>query len=477
MPPKTTTRPAATNAGGRHPAWFTAVQPWLSTLARLALGVVWIIAGAQKVGDPAGFVRATRAYDATPEWLTKATGYGLPYLEIAVGVLLIIGIGTRLLGIVSALLFVVFLVGIIQASVRGLKIECGCFGGGGTLEENQDTTYTIDIIRDAAMLIGALFLVLWPGSKMSADEALFRSSTPDPKQVRVGPRRTKQAQKRLAAIQARRRREDRMRTYGVFGGVAVMLVAVGFIGIAVQSQRVDTSGPVTAPPSADSGGFVVGNESAPVTVDVYEDLICPACGSFEEQTGPDLTEMVENGDIRIRYHLLGFLDPQSSPAGYSTRAANAVAAASEAGVFEKYHKLLYENQPAEGSAGLSNEELIKYGEEAGIKKGDRLTRFEEAVRSGTYSNWVRQASEDASKDGVSQTPTVRIDGKDVQPAIEDIQSAVEQAREGTWNTESSESGGANIGLIVGLSVAIVLCVLAMIWYSRGSAASRSRPRR
>lgn len=475
MPPKTTKRPAAaTQPETPRPAWFAAAQPWLSTLARLALGVVWIIAGAQKVGDPAAFVRATRAYDATPEWLTKAIGYGLPYFEIALGVLLIIGIGTRLLGIVSAGLFVVFLIGIIQASARGLQIECGCFGGGGALNEDQDTTYTIDIIRDVAMLIGALFLVVWPRSNLSADDAVFRTATPDPKQVRVGPRRTQQAQKRLAALQARRQREARVRTFSAYGGVAAVLVAVGLIGIWAQSERVDPTGPVTAPPSADSGGFVVGKDSAPVTLDVYEDLICPACGSFEEQIGPDLATMVEDGEIRIRYHMLGFLDRMSKPVGYSTRAANAVAAAAEAGKFEQYHKLLYEHQPTEGSAGLSNEQLIKYGTEAGIKD----QKFDDAVRSGTYSNWVRDISDHASKEGVNQTPTLRIDGKDIEtPTIDAIKSAVEQARAGTWEDSSSDGGGANVGLIVGLSVAIVLCILALFWYSRGSAASRSRSRR
>ena len=80
---------------------------------------------------PRTFVQAVRAYDATPEWLSKAIGYGMPVLELCLGVLLIVGIMVRIAAAVSALLLLVFLIGIIQAAARGIQLECGCFGGGG----------------------------------------------------------------------------------------------------------------------------------------------------------------------------------------------------------------------------------------------------------------------------------------------------------------------------------------------------------
>jgi len=126
-----------TTAESRLVNWIT-VRGWLGTVARLVLGVVWIWASWSKLHSPRTFVQAVRAYDATPEWLSKAIGYGLPVLEFCLGVLLIIGIAVRLSAAVSALLFVVFLVGLIQAAARDLQLSCGCFGGGGSTDS---TTY------------------------------------------------------------------------------------------------------------------------------------------------------------------------------------------------------------------------------------------------------------------------------------------------------------------------------------------------
>jgi uncharacterized membrane protein YphA (DoxX/SURF4 family) len=93
--------------------WST-IRGWLGTAARLVVGAVWIWAAWSKLGNPRGFVQAVRAYDATPEWLSKAIGYGMPVLEICLGVLLVVGIMTRYAAAVSGLLFVVFLIGLIR---------------------------------------------------------------------------------------------------------------------------------------------------------------------------------------------------------------------------------------------------------------------------------------------------------------------------------------------------------------------------
>ncbi len=74
---------------------WTQIRPWLGTVARLVLGVVFVIAGWQKLQDPRTFLRAVRAYDATPEWLSHGIAYGLPVLEVCLGVLLIVGFVTR----------------------------------------------------------------------------------------------------------------------------------------------------------------------------------------------------------------------------------------------------------------------------------------------------------------------------------------------------------------------------------------------
>ena len=144
------------------------IRPWLGTVVRLFLGAVWIWAGLSKIGSPRTFTEAVRAYGATPEWMSTAIGYGLPVLEVCLGILLVVGIAVRLTAIVSALLFLVFLIGIIQVDIRGIQLECGCFGGGGLTA--GPTSYTLDILRDLGLLILAAFLIVWPLTRLSLEE-------------------------------------------------------------------------------------------------------------------------------------------------------------------------------------------------------------------------------------------------------------------------------------------------------------------
>ncbi len=143
--------------------------PWLATAARLVLGGVWIAAGASKVADLAESVRAVRAYQVLPEWAVPAVGAGLPLLEIALGLMLVVGFSVRFGAVVSAVLLAVFIAGIVSASARGLQIDCGCFGGGGELGAGQETKYGTEIARDAALLAVAGALAWWPASRLSID--------------------------------------------------------------------------------------------------------------------------------------------------------------------------------------------------------------------------------------------------------------------------------------------------------------------
>jgi uncharacterized membrane protein YphA (DoxX/SURF4 family) len=101
-----------------------AVRGWTGLVVRLVLAAVFVWAAWSKLGDPRTFVRAVRAYDATPEWLSKGIGYGLPVLEVTLAVLLLLGLITRYAAVVVAVLLVVFIAGIVQAGTRGIKLAC-----------------------------------------------------------------------------------------------------------------------------------------------------------------------------------------------------------------------------------------------------------------------------------------------------------------------------------------------------------------
>jgi uncharacterized membrane protein YphA (DoxX/SURF4 family) len=104
--------------------------------------------------------------------IARVIGAALPLVEIALGVLLLIGLATRLAGSIATFLLVVFITGISSAWARGLSIDCGCFGSGGQLGAGQSPNYGPEIVRDLAFLALAVFLIIYPRTHLSLDSWL-----------------------------------------------------------------------------------------------------------------------------------------------------------------------------------------------------------------------------------------------------------------------------------------------------------------
>lgn len=153
------------------------MKQWIGLLARLLTGGVWIVAGALKLPDPSESVRAVRAYDLLPEGIVPTVGHLLPLVEIAIGVCLVAGLLTRVMGALSALLFLAFIIGIASAWARGLQIDCGCFGGGGA-EEGASSKYPMEIARDVGLLLLSVWLVIWPRTRWSLDSLVLPGPSP-----------------------------------------------------------------------------------------------------------------------------------------------------------------------------------------------------------------------------------------------------------------------------------------------------------
>jgi uncharacterized membrane protein YphA (DoxX/SURF4 family) len=148
------------------------VTRWLSLLARVVLAGVWLVAGASKVSDLAASVRAVHAYDLLPYAASKVVGVALPFVELALGLLLLAGFATRLAAGLSTGLQLMFVAGISAAWARGLRIDCGCFGGGGELGAGESPNYFWDLIRDIALLAASGYLIWRPRSPFALDNAL-----------------------------------------------------------------------------------------------------------------------------------------------------------------------------------------------------------------------------------------------------------------------------------------------------------------
>ncbi len=151
---------------------ITSYQSWLTFIFRLILGGVLLVAGALKVTDPYASATSVRAYQILPIDLANFLGFVLPFIEVAIGIFLIVGIWVRLAAIAGGALMIMFIIAIGQAWIRGISLDCGCFGKGGLLanDELPVWTYTIEIARDIALLIVAGYLFRFPQGKLGFDK-------------------------------------------------------------------------------------------------------------------------------------------------------------------------------------------------------------------------------------------------------------------------------------------------------------------
>ncbi|MEU4803017.1 thioredoxin domain-containing protein [Actinosynnema sp. NPDC023587] len=180
-----------------------------------------------------------------------------------------------------------------------------------------------------------------------------------------------QAAKAVAA--ARGARGDRTKV--IIGVVVVVVLALVVVGGVIWTKSgsstdaltpADNVAPVSAPVKREGGVVVVGQDSAKVTIDLYEDFLCPACGQFKKIYGEQIEQEIEKGTLRVRYHALPFLIRMSSPEGYSKDSANAALCAADQDKFWQYHESLFAKQPDEGGPGYTKQELVQLGTDLGI---------------------------------------------------------------------------------------------------------------
>lgn len=146
-------------------------NPWIGLAFRLVLAGVLIFAGAVKLFEPNGAREAIIAYRIFPASMVDALGWALPVGEVILGLLLLLGLFTRLAALATGILMIAFVIGIASVWARGYSIDCGCFGGGGDISgEGKTWRYTSEILRDLLFAGMAAWLVAWPKTKWSLDQ-------------------------------------------------------------------------------------------------------------------------------------------------------------------------------------------------------------------------------------------------------------------------------------------------------------------
>jgi len=194
----------------------------------------------------------------------------------------------------------------------------------------------------------------------------------------------------------------------ILGLVAAIIVAV-VKAAGGDNSPAPATGEVIAPKNLTPNGSIpVGEASAPVTVEIYYDYMCPACGEFEAANGDELDRLLEEGVVRIQLRPISFLDRTSNGTEFSTRSANAVATVADAAPKSAwdFHTALYGQQPAEGSDGLSDGQIADIATDAGVP-ADVVDQFTDE----TFRAWVASVTKQAFDSGIQGTPTVKIDGR------------------------------------------------------------------
>lgn len=208
-------------------------------------------------------------------------------------------------------------------------------------------------------------------------------------------------------------------TRRIAGIVLAVLVTAGLAACAALQSPVLSHPSATAAPSGSgkvvdlaAGALVTGRGKT--VVDTYVDPMCPYCGQFERASGKALTGKVNDGTITLRIHPLNFLDRSSQGTAYSSRASSALSCVAESRPTATLAFLgeLYDNQPPEGSTGLSDDALVSLAHTVGAKDADAC------ITSHTYAGWVTQNTQNAVNGpipgadipSITQTPTVLVNG-------------------------------------------------------------------
>lgn len=252
--------------------------------------------------------------------------------------------------------------------------------------------------------------------------------------------------RQLRESQKKRDRRNRVLLQSSIG-IAVV-VALGIVAIIIISS---IRPPVSGPLNMASDGIVIGEglkvvptaslspDAAPIAstpdptgnvvgIRIYADYLCPTCGQFMKTNAKQLGTMTDSGAVTVEFHPVALLTSHSAGTKYSLRAANAAACVADASPdqFYAFNALLFKDQPAESSPGLSDSALKKYVASA---KAKSLDTIDECIDKGTYEPWVQSATDravagpiphtDLKPSKLNSSMLVLVDGKQYSGSVTD----------------------------------------------------------
>lgn len=219
---------------------------------------------------------------------------------------------------------------------------------------------------------------------------------------------------------------DRKRNLWVQIGLTavVVLFAVGLVlYIVTTGHKRPASGEARAIHVAAPNVITKEGTSDPkVTLSLFEDFLCPACGHVEQLLGPTINKLIDTGAVAVDYHMVAILDKAGN--GYSSRAGGAAYCVADESVeaFRRFHSALFTPgiQPEEGSGMYpDNARIIELARQAGA-----AGEVPDCITKGRYVEMVQGM---AAASGINSTPTIRFNGEEYSPTTPD--ALIEKVKE------------------------------------------------
>jgi len=153
---------------------------------------------------------------------------------------------------------------------------------------------------------------------------------------------------------------------------------------------------------------MLGDVTAPITVEEYVDFQCPACGDFARDTLQDIKEKyVKTGQVKLVLHHYAFIGEES------TRAAEASECANEQGKFWEYADVLFHNQAGENQGAFADAKLEGFAEELRLN----MDEFKACLADRRHLSKIQASIEEGAARGINSVPTLFINGQMVRGAL------------------------------------------------------------
>jgi uncharacterized membrane protein YphA (DoxX/SURF4 family) len=124
----------------------------IALVLRIALGGIFVYAAYVKLREPWQlFALAIDSYRMLPLWAVEWAARTLPWIELVIGLALIVGRGLRVTATITSAVLLVFIGALVRAKLKGMEISCGCFG-------NSEPLTWWTVARDSSMLVVSLLL-------------------------------------------------------------------------------------------------------------------------------------------------------------------------------------------------------------------------------------------------------------------------------------------------------------------------------